>query len=401
MIDYKDVVIVAYGRSPMSKAFKGGMSGMHPIEYGAQVLNGVVERVPGLKKEEIEDVIVGCAMQFGETSMNVARMIVNRAGFPDKVCGMTINRFCSAGLQAVSLAVNAIQCGQGDVYIAGGVESMTATINAYPEYKGSKNDGWLEKNYPGAYMAMGITAENVAEEYSITRRQMDEFAQDSHKKAARAQSEGKLDPSIIPVTVTDKYGEPVLDEKGDPIILTKDEGIRPDTNADKLAELKPCFKEDGLVTAATSSQMDDCAAFVVLMSSEKAKELGLSPIGYMKSFAVEGLDATKMGLGPIYAVPKALKRADLTADDMDIIEINEAFAAQAIPCCRELGFDMDKVNPYGGAISLGHPLGATGAVLIGKMFDYLKDTNGKYGLVTMCIGGGMGAAAVFERYIGQ
>ena len=396
-MSYKDAVIVAYGRSPIAKAFKGSFAAMHPVEYGAQVLNGVIAKVPQLDVHDIEDVITGCAMQFAETSMNVSRLIVNRAGLPDSVCGLSINRFCSSGLQAVSLAANAILAGQGDVYIAGGVESMTMTIKSYPEYKGTKDDQWLKKHYPGAYMDMGITAENVAAAKGITREEMDAFAVESHRKAAKAQAEGKLAPSIIPVTVTDNYGNPVLDEAGSPIVVTKDESIRPGTNMETLAKLRPCFKEDGMVTAGTSSQMNDCAAYVMLMSRKKANELQVPVIGCLKSFAVAGCSAEQMGLGPVYAVPKAFERAGVSASDMDVIEINEAFAAQAIPCCRELGFDMKKVNPYGGAIALGHPLGSTGAVLVGKAFDYLAETNGKYALVTMCIGGGMGAAGVLER----
>lgn len=396
-MNYKDVVIVAYGRSPIAKAFKGSFAKMHPVEYGAQVLRGVLAKVPQLDPKDIEDVITGCAMQFGETSMNVSRLIVNRAGLPDCVAGLSINRFCSSGLQAISLAANAIACGQGDVYVAGGVESMSKTINAYPSYEGKCDDLWLREHYPGAYLSMGDTAENVALDRGITREEMDAFAAESHRKATIAQTQGKLAPSIIPITVTDACGCPVLDEAGNPILVTQDDGIRPGTSVESLAGLKPCFRENGRVTAATSSQMDDCAAYVVLMSRQKAESIGVQPIGYLRSFAVCGCDAEKMGLGPIFAVPKAMKRAGLAIEDMDVIEINEAFAAQAIPCCRELGFDMKKVNPYGGAIAFGHPLGATGAVLIGKVFDYLQDTGGRYGLVTMCIGGGMGAAGVLEK----
>ncbi len=397
-MELRDVVIVAYGRSAATRAFKGSFAKMHPIEYGAQVLNGVLARVPQLDPNDIEDVIMGCAMQFGETSMNVSQLIVNRAGLPDSISAMTLNRFCSGGLQAISTAVNAIACGQGDVAVAGGIESMSLTFNAYPSYEGKCDDQWLVKNYPGAYMSMGITAENVARKYGITREEMDALAVASHSKAAKAQAEGKLAPSIIPVTVTDSAGNPVLDENGNKIIVTKDEGIRPNTTMEGLSNLKPCFiKDTGLVTAGTSSQTNDCAAYVVVMSAEKAAAIGAKPIARLKSFAVAGCDATMMGLGPIYAVPKALARAGgMTVDDMDVIEINEAFAAQAIPCCRELGFDMAKVNPYGGAIALGHPLGCTGAILVGKAIDYLTDNGGKYALITMCIGGGMGAAGVLE-----
>lgn len=395
-METKDVVIVAYGRSAATRAFKGSFAKMHPIEYGAQVLNGVLAKVPQLDPADIEDVIMGCAMQFAETSMNVAQLIVNRAALPDSVSAMTLNRFCSSGLQAISTAANAIACGQGDVYVAGGVEDMSMTFSSYPSYEGKCDDQWLNENYPGAYMSMGITAENVADDYNVTREEMDAFAVASHAKAAKARAEGKLAPSIVPVVVTDHYGNPVLDEDGNQIVIDTDEGIREGTTMEGLAKLKPCFKQDGLVTAATSSQTNDCAAFVVLMSAEKAEALGVAPIAKLKSFAVAGCDATKMGLGPIFAAPKALARAGMTVDQMDVVELNEAFAAQSIPCIKELALDINKVNPYGGAVALGHPLGCTGAILTGKAIDYLKETGGKYALITMCIGGGMGAGGVLE-----
>ena len=265
---------------------------------------------------------------------------------------------------------------------------MTDTYAPYPvEFQ----DAWLNEHAPGAYMGMGMTAENIVKNYGVTREEMDRMAYESNMKAAKAQKEGKLAPSIIPVTVVDKDGN----EK----VVTEDEGIRPTTTMETLAGLKPCFipaEEGGTVTAATSSQTSDAAAFVVLMAADKAKELGIKPIAKMVSFGVAGCDATMMGLGPIYAVPKALKRAGKTIDDMDVIELNEAFAAQAIPCIKVLKMDPEKVNPYGGAMALGHPMGATGAFLTCKALDYLQDNNKTTALVTMCIGGGMGAAAVFE-----
>ncbi len=383
----RDVIIAAYGRSAVCRSRKGSFANTHPIEYSAQVLNGVLDRIPQLDRADIEDVIMGCAVQHKTTSMNIAKSVAARAGLPESVAGQTINRFCSSGLQAVATAANAIAMGQGDVIVAGGVEDMSDTFDPYPE---EYQDAWLNENAPGAYMAMGITAENIVKDRGITRGEMDRMALESHQKAAKAQTEGKLAPSIIPVTVTDADGNTV--------VVTEDEGIRPDTSMEALAALKPCFiPETGTVTAATSSQTSDAAAFVVLMAAEKAEALGIRPLARMVSFAVAGCDATMMGLGPIYAVPKALDRAGLTIDDMDVIELNEAFAAQAIPCIRELGMDPEKVNPYGGAMALGHPMGATGAFLTCKALDYLADNNGKYGLVTMCIGGGMGAAAVFEK----
>jgi len=395
----RDVVIVGYGRSGCARARKGTMAQMHPIEYGAQVLNGVLARVPGLKAEEVEDVITGCAMQMRETSMNVSQLIVNRAGWPDVVSGMSINRFCSSGLQAIALAANAIACGQGDCYFAGGIEAMSLTFGVFPSYQGACNDHWLEKNYVGAYMSMGVTAENVAKAYNIPRERMDQMAVDSHAKAAKAQAEGKLAPSIIPVKVTDSDGNPVLDAEGNEIWCTQDEGVRPGTTLEGMAKLKTCFipeEEGGLVTAGTSSQTNDCAAYVCLMSAEMAERKGIKPIARLKSFAVAGCDATMMGLGPIYATPKALDRAGITIDDLDTIEINEAFASQSLACIDTLGLPMEKVNPYGGAMALGHPLGCTGAILVGEAIDRLKEIGGKYALVTMCIGGGMGAAGVIE-----
>lgn len=274
---------------------------------------------------------------------------------------------------------------------------MSLTFACYPSYEGRVNDKWLEEHRPGAYMGMGETAENVAKKYGITRHEMEVMAVESHAKAYKAQCEGKLSPSIIPVTVTDYYGKPVLDADGNEIIVDKDEGVRAGTSLESLGKLKPCFIENGSVTAGTSSQTNDCAAFAVLMSSKKAQELGIKPLCRIKGYAVAGCDATLMGLGPIYAVPKALARAGITLDEIDTVEINEAFAAQSLACIRELGIDMEKVNPYGGAMALGHPLGCTGTILLGKVIDYLNDTNGKYGLITMCIGGGMGAAAVVEK----
>ncbi len=384
----REAVIAAYGRSAVCRAFKGSFRNVHPIEYSAQVLRGILDRLPGLDRADIEDVIVGCAVQHKTTSMNIAKSIAARAELPECVSAHTINRFCSSGLQAIASASNAIAAGQGDVIVAGGVEDMSDTFEPYPaEYQ----DSWLNAHAPGAYMPMGLTAENIVRHYGLTRQEMDAMAVQSHARAAAAQAAGKLASSIIPVTVPDENGQ----EK----TVDTDEGIRPGTSLEKLAALKPCFlppEQGGTVTAATSSQTSDAAAFVVLAEREKAEAIGAKPLARLLSFAVAGCDATMMGLGPIYAVPKALRRAGLTVSDLDVIELNEAFAAQAIPCIRELGLDPEKVNPYGGAMALGHPMGATGAFLTIKALDYLRDTGGKYGMVTMCIGGGMGAAGIYE-----
>ena len=384
MNNKRDSVVVAYGRSPLAKAYKGSFAKTHPIEYGAQTLKGVIAKLPGFDLSIIDDVIVGCAFPERYTGYNVGRMIAQRAGLPDSIPGQTINRFCSSGLQTIATASNAIMANQMDIVIAGGVELMTDINMLLPE---EYQDELLAKQIPGSYMSMGLTAENVAERYSITRREMDSMAVESHKKAAVAQTAGKFIDEIIPITVATENGT---------VVAYEDEGIRPNANLNDLAKLKTPFKEDGVVTAATSSQMTDGTSFVVLMAREKAEALGYTPIAKFVSFAVCGVASDVMGLGPIVAVPKVLKRAGLTIDDMDVIEINEAFASQALACIRELKLPLHKVNPNGGAMALGHPLGATGAILTCKALSELKRTNGKYALITMCIGGGMGAAGIFE-----
>lgn len=381
-----EAVIVAYGRTPTGRARKGGLVFSHPIDYSAQALLGTLARVPQLKPEMIDDVIVGCAMPVNHLNMNAARLIVNRAALPDCVPAQTINRFCSSSLQAIGTAANAIMAGQQEVIVAGGVESMTNCFSPHPE---EYMDKWLMENNIGAYMSMGETAERVAEKYGITRERMEQMAVESNAKAATAQKTGKLAPSIIPVNTKDA--------EGNDIVFSEDDGIRPGTTPEGLAALKPCFRENGRVTAATSSQTTDAAAFVVLMSSNKAKELGIKPLAKFIRFEVAGCDATLMGIGPVYAIPKVMEKSGLAISDMDTIELNEAFAAQALACIDELKLPYDKVNPYGGAMALGHPMGATGAFLTGKALDYLRDTKGSYALVSMCIGGGMGAAGIFER----
>jgi acetyl-CoA acyltransferase len=384
MNNKRDAVIVAYGRSPLARAFKGSFTKTHPIEYASQTLKGVIEKLPGLDPEIIDDVIVGCSMPERYTGFNVGRLIAQRAGLPDSVPGQTVNRFCSSGLQTIASAANAIMADQMDVVIAGGVEMMTDINMVQPkEYQ----DELLAEQIPGAYLPMGVTAENVAERYGVTRHDMDAMAVESHKKAAAAQAAGKFDEEIIPVTAESDDG---------PVVVSKDEGIRPGTNMEGLATLKTPFKEGGVITAGTSSQMTDGAGFVVLMAREKAEELGYAPVAKFVSFSVGGVAADVMGIGPIVAVPKVMKKSGLSIDDMDVIEINEAFASQALVCIRELRLPAEKVNPNGGALALGHPLGATGAVLTCKALSELKRIGGRYALITMCIGGGMGAAGIFE-----
>lgn len=379
----KEAVIVAYGRSAVCRAKNGPFVGVHPIEWATQTLVGVLDKVPQLDPNEIDDVVIGCARTVNQNAKNVARLICLRAGL-EQVSAQTINRFCSSGLQAIATCANSIAVGDLDIAVAGGIESMSMVQTGGPD----DLDMVLDEMCPGAYMDMGTTAENVAREKGITRTEMDTFAVESHQKAAAAQEKGYLAKSIIPVTVTD--------QEGNKIIVDTDQGIRPESTVESLAKLRPCFKEDGSVTAANSSQTDDSAAFAVLMSREKAEELGLKPIARFIHFSTAGCNPETMGLGPIYAVPKVLKRSGMTIDDMDVIELNEAFASQSIPCIRELGMDPKKVNPWGGAISLGHPMGATGIFLTIKALDYLQEVGGKYALVTMCVGGGQGAAGILE-----
>ena len=379
----REAVIVAYGRSACCRAKKGGLANTHPVEYSAQVLRGVLNRVPQLEDDQIDDVVMGCAIPEKQMGFNIARQVARRAGLPKNVPGQTINRFCSSGLQAIATGANAILAGQMDCVIAGGTEDMSHCYA--PLHPVEYQDAELSEEDPGTYMGMGETAERVADVYNITREQMDAMAVESHQKAAKAQKEGKLAPSIIPVV------------NAEGVTLTEDEGIRPNSNMEKLATLKPAFRPDGRVTAGNSSQLTDACAFVIVMASDKAEKLGITPLARFVGFTVIGCEASLMGLGPIYAVPKIMKKTGLTLSDMDVIELNEAFAAQEIACIQELQLPKEKLNPYGGAMALGHPMGATGAILTGKALDYLQDTKGRYALITMCIGGGMGGAGIFEK----
>ena len=385
-LSQREAVIVAYGRSPIGKAPKGVFHSTHPVDLGAQTLTGVLARVPQLDSAQIDDVVVGCAYPEERQGWQFSRVIVQRAGLPDSVCAQTLTRFCSSGLQAIATGANAILAGQADVIVAGGVESMSQVKKmAYPE---EYWESYLAEHYPEAYMGPGLTAENVAERWKVSRADMDAMAVESHRRADQAQQAGLFDEEIIPVYANT--------DDGDRVLVTRDEGVRPGTNAEKLAQLKPCFVENGSVTAATSSQMSDGAAFVVLMSRQKAEALGVKPLARLVGFAVGGCPAEVMGIGPIYAVPKVLERTGLALEDMEVIELNEAFASQALVCIRELGMDPERVNPNGGALALGHPLGATGAALTCKVLSQLRRNGGRYGMVTMCIGGGMGAAGIFE-----
>lgn len=377
-------VIVAYGRSAIAKANKGALARRNPVDFGADVLKDVLGQVPQLDPKEIDDVIVGCAIPEGQMGLNPARNIVLRAGLPDEVSAQTVNRFCASGLQSIAMGASMIMAGIQDVVVAGGVESMTGPVlSAAPEYL----DQWLLENTE-AYIPMGITAENVAQRYQVSRERMEQMAVESHAKAADAVENGSFDREIIPVAGHDP--------EGNEIVFKRDECYRRGTSLEKLATLKPCFKPEGFVTAATSSQRSDGAAFVVLMSASRAKELGIRPIARFVLYAVAGLDPAYMGMGPVHAVKKVMEKSGLTMDQIDVIELNEAFASQALVSMDVLGVDLNKVNPRGGALALGHPLGASGAILTCKAINYLESMGGKFGLITMCIGGGMGAAGIIE-----
>lgn len=385
---YHNAVVVAYGRSAVARSEKkGALRQMHPVTLGGLVLKGVLDKVPQLPPSQVEDVIVGCAIPGGKQGFNFARLMAARAGLPDSACGMTINRFCSSGLQSIAIAAAQIQCGAADVIVAGGVESMTAcpvNVDISDTF-----DPELLSARAEEYLPMGLTAEHVAAQCGVKRREMEELAVESHRRAAAAQDAGKFDGEIIPL--------PGVDAEGNAIVFCQDQGVRRDTSLEALAAMKPCFKENGLVTAATASQTSDAAAFVVLMSRSRAETLGIPPIATLEGFAVAGCAPESMGLGPIYAVPKVMEKTGLTVADMDLVELNEAFAAQAIPCMRKLGLDPAKTNPNGGAMALGHPQGATGAFLTCKLLSELRRTGGSLGMVTMCIGGGMGAAGIYRR----
>ena len=388
-MNLNNAVIVAYGRSAIARAGKkGALRQMHPVDIAGLTLKGILdEKLPQFNRDLIEDVILGCAIPEGKQGLNPARLVAARAGLSDSVCGLTVDRFCSSGLQAIAIAATQIQCGMSDVLVAGGVESMTA-LPMTIDRSGDVNP-WLIENRPGHYAPMGVTAENVAARYGISREEMDAFAVESHKKAAIAQEEGRFDKEIVALMG--------VDDEGNEILFNKDQGIRKGSTVESLAALKPCFKKEGTVTAATSSQVSDGASFVVMMSEAKAQELGLKPIAKLVGFTVAGCDPDYMGLGPIEAVPKLMDKVGMSVEDMDVIELNEAFASQAIACIRDLKLDSAKVNPNGGAIALGHPMGCTGAFLTCKALNELERIDGKYAMVTMCIGGGMGAAGIFER----
>ena len=389
----REVVIVSAVRTPVGKAYKGTLRATRPDDLAAVAIKGALERVPQLDPNEIEDVIFGCAMPEAEQGMNVARIASLRAGLPVEISAMTVNRFCSSGLQAIAMAAERIMAGGAEIVVAGGVESMT--MIPMGGHKVSANP-WLVSNYPDAYLSMGLTAERLAKRFNITREQSDQFSADSHKKAIAAIQAGKFDEEIVPVPVsltTPNGNKP----KRTDIVFKMDEGPRADTSLEALLALKPAFHVKGTVTAGNSSQMSDGAAAAIVMSAERAKALGLKPMARYVAFATAGYKPEEMGVGPVYAIPKALKLAGLKLGDIDVIELNEAFAVQSLAVIQEAHLDPARINLNGGAIALGHPLGCTGAKLTASILRELKRRNGRYGMVTMCVGGGMGAAGIFEN----
>jgi acetyl-CoA acyltransferase len=389
----REVVIASSVRTPVGRAYKGTLRATRPDELAAVAIKGALERVPQVDTKEIEDVILGCAMPEAEQGMNVARIASLRAGLPVEVSALTINRFCSSGLQAIALAAERIMAGGAEIIVAGGTESMS--MIPMGGHKISPNP-WLVDHYPDAYLSMGLTAERLAKRYGITREECDQFSFHSHQKALAAIQAGKFAEETVPVPVsftTPNGAKPKRQE----IIFKVDEGPRADTSLEALLSLKPAFHVKGVTTAGNSSQMSDGAAAAVVMFAERAKQLGIKPLVRYVSFATAGYKPEEMGIGPVFAIPKALKMAGLKLSDIDVIELNEAFAAQSLSVIKELGLDPGKINPNGGAIALGHPLGCTGAKLAATIIRELKRRNAHYGLVTMCVGGGMGAAGIFEN----
>jgi acetyl-CoA acyltransferase len=399
-----DAVIVSAVRTPVGRAYKGSLRSTRPDDLAALAIKEALARVPAIDAKEIDDVILGCAMPEAEQGMNVARIAALRAGLPVETSAMTINRFCSSGLQAIALAAERIRGGSAEIIVAGGTESMS--LVPMGGNKISPNP-WLVDNYPDAYINMGLGTENIARKFGIGREQADQFAMESHKKAVAAIAAGNFKDETIPVEVkitsvpngngASPKSKAAVKAATHTFAFDTDELPRADTSLDALAKLKPAFHVKGTVTAGNSSPMSDGAAATVIMSDARAKALGLAPMARFVSYATAGCPPEEFGIGPVYAIPKALKLAGLLLNDMSVIELNEAFAAQSLAVIQQAGLEASRVNPNGGAIALGHPLGCTGAKLTATLIRDLRRKNGRYGMVTMCIGGGMGAAGIFER----
>ncbi|QKG83389.1 acetyl-CoA C-acyltransferase [Kroppenstedtia pulmonis] len=389
----REAVIVAASRTAVGKANRGALKDTRPDDLGAAVVQDLLKRVPKLDPSEVEDVIMGCSFPEGEQGMNLGRVIALRSGLPTTAAGLTINRFCASGLQSIAIAAQHIMCGFADTVVAGGVESMSMVPMG--GYKPAPNP-YLMDHGPELYMSMGHTAEEVAKRYGVSREDQDEFALSSHQKAISAIQEGRFKDEIVPVTVKKRFVGDDNKLHEEEFVFDTDEGPRFDTSLEKLAKLKPAFRVGGTVTAGNSSQTSDGAAGVIVMSREKADSLGIKPIAVFRSFCVGGVDPDVMGIGPIVAIPKALEKAGITLDQVDLVELNEAFASQSLQVIRHLDINLDIVNVNGGAIALGHPLGCSGAKLTVSILNELARRQQKYGLVTMCMGGGMGAAGVLE-----
>src|SRR6516165_2133370 len=392
LADIMEAVIVDCVRTAVGKAGRGALKNTRPDDLAAFVIEGLLKRYPQVAKDQVDDVILGCAMPEAESGLNVARIAALRAGLPDAVPGVTINRFCSSGLQSIAMAAERIRSGGADIILAGGAESMSMLPMTGNKF--SPNP-WLVDHLPQIYISMGLTAERLYRKYGIAREEQDQFSLRSHQNALKAQAEGKFNEEIVPVEVTE-----TAMENGKPTAHTttfsKDEGPRADTSLDALAKLKPVFHAQGTVTAGNSSQTSDGAAMALVMSEIRARELGLQPMARFVSFAVAGVPPEIMGIGPVKAIPKALALAGLKLADIGVIELNEAFAVQALAVIREAGLDLEIVNVNGGAIALGHPLGCTGAKLTATILREMRRRQARYGMVTMCIGGGQGAAGIFE-----
>lgn len=388
----KEAVIVSGARTAVGRAPKGTLRAIHPVDMTASAIGEAVKRADGLDREDVEDVIIGCAMPEGTQGYNMARLSALRADFPETVPAQTVNRFCSSGLQTIAMAAERIMSGFATTIVAGGTEHMSSTLEM-PNF--SPNPKLLEIN-PAAYMGMGLTAEQVAREFDVSREDQDEFALRSHTFAQEAVNGGVFDEEIVPLDVEYDYVEDGGEVKHVETTFGRDEGPR-DTSLEKLAKLPTVFQQDGTVTAGNSSQRSDGAAAVVVMEREEAERRGLTPLARFVGFAVGGVRPEVMGIGPMVAIPKVLELTGLTLDDIDLIEFNEAFAAQTLAVVRELEMDLEKMNVNGGAIALGHPMGATGTKLTVQLIHEMKRRSGRYGLVTMCIGGGMGAAGIFEN----
>ena len=395
----REAVIVSSVRTAIGKAPRGMLRATRPDDLAALVIREAVARAKGLDPKDVEDVIIGCAMPEGEQGMNMARIATLRAGLPVSTAAMTVNRFCASGLQSIAIAAERIMTGQGDVAVAGGAESMS--MIPMGGHKIVPNP-WLMDHYPDAYLSMGLTAENVAKKYGITREKADEFSLASHKKALAAIAAGKFKDEIVPVevqttVVANGVSGHAAKAKTTTALFEIDEGPRADTSMEALAKLKPAFHARGTTTAGNSSQTSDGAAAAIVMSAGRANALGAKPMARFLGFATAGVPAEIMGIGPAYAIPKVLKLTGLKLDEIDVIELNEAFAVQSLAVIREAGLDPARINPNGGAIALGHPLGCTGAKLTASILRELERRKARYGMVTMCIGGGMGAAGIFER----